>query len=125
MLHLQELQRLLKPYFSFSHARLECLSHFIIGLLAVNDVNLTKVAKSFCTKTLTESSYKRVQRFLKGLRWSSLSLWTLIERCIDLKDNLHIALDRTNWIFGKHNQEKDYRVWVVVLFDPGYSFVYE
>ena len=39
MPHLQELQRLLKPYFSFSSARLECLSHFIIGLLAVNDVN--------------------------------------------------------------------------------------
>lgn len=103
MQHLQELQRLLKPYFSFSHARLECLSHFIIGLLAVNDVNLTKIAKSFCTTTLTASSYKRVQRFLKGFSWTSIALWKLIEHCFDLKDNLHIALDRTNWKFGKYN----------------------
>ena len=59
MSHLQELQRLLKPYYKLSSARLECLCHMIIGLLAVNDVNLTKIAKSFCSKTLAASSYKR------------------------------------------------------------------
>lgn len=103
MSHLQELQRLLKPYFSFSAARLECLAHIIIGLLAVNDVNLTKIAKSFCSKTLTASSYKRVQRFLKALNWSSESLWTLIADCFEFKGQIYLALDRTNWKFGKLN----------------------
>lgn len=103
MSHLQELQRLLKPYFKLSSARLECLCHMIIGLLAVNNVNLAKIAKSFCSNTLTASSYKRTQRFLKGLNWSSSWLWDLIEACCELKGNLHLALDRTNWKFGKLN----------------------
>lgn len=103
MSHLQELQRLLRPYFNFSHARLECLCHLIIGLLAVNDVNLTKIAKSFCSKTLAASSYKRSQRFLKGLSFSSCCLWKLIESCFGLQGKLHLSLDRTNWKFGKLN----------------------
>jgi len=103
MPHLQELQRLLKPYFKLSSARLECLCHMILGLLLVNNVNLNKLAKSFCSQTLTASSYKRMQRFLKELDFCFSWLWLLIQNCLDLKDNLHLALDRTHWQFGKLN----------------------
>lgn len=103
MQHLEELKHLLQPYFKISAGRLECLCHLIYGLLAVNDVNLTKLAKSFCSSTLIASSYKRMQRFLKESSFCFSWLWQLVETCLNLKGELHLALDRTHWQFGKCN----------------------
>ena len=103
MNHINTLQRSLKSYFTLSHHRLECLCQIIVALLATNDVNLCKIARAFSSDAKLDSSYKRLQRFMKGLNFSFHELVTLILNVFPLPDKLSLAIDRTNWKFGKEN----------------------
>ena len=103
MNHINTLQSSLKPYFTLSYYRLECLCQIITALLATNDVNLCKLARAFSSDTKLDSTYKRLQRFMKGLNFSFHELVTLILNVFPLPDKLSLAIDRTNWKFGKEN----------------------
>lgn len=103
MNHINTLQCSLKPYFTLSYYRLECLCQIIIALLATNDVNLCKIARAFSSDTKLDSTYKRLQRFMKGLNFSFHELTKLIVNMFPLPNKLNLAIDRTNWKFGKEN----------------------
>ena len=103
MNHINTLQSSLKPYFTLSYYRLECLCQIITALLATNDVNLCKLTRAFSSDTKLDSTYKRLQRFMKGLNFSFHELVTLILNVFPLPDKLSLAIDRTNWKFGKEN----------------------
>jgi hypothetical protein len=96
-----QLQLLLGRYFTSSYWNLECLSHIILGLLQVNDVNLAKLAKTFSREASVDSCYKRLQRFMKRFTFSFDQLWLLINHTFDLTTTLYLTMDRTNWKFGK------------------------
>lgn len=103
MKHVKALQRSLSPYFNLSHYRLECLCQFVLSMLMVNDVNLSKIAPSFCSKAKVASNYKRLQRFIKSLNYSFSAIWKLVDYLFELPEHVHFALDRTNWKFGCFN----------------------
>ena len=71
--------------------------------MATNDVNLCKLARAFSSDTKPYSTYKRLQRFMKGLSFSFHELVQLILNVFPLPDKLSLAIDRTNWKFGKEN----------------------
>lgn len=98
---IKQLQLLLGNYFTSSYWNLECLSHIILGLLQVNDVNLAKLAKTFSREASVDSCYKRLQRFMTRFTFSFDQLWLLVCDTFDLPKIFYLTMDRTNWKFGK------------------------
>jgi hypothetical protein len=85
-------------------SRLKFLVLFLIALLKVQTVCLTKLADAFSGKASKKSKVRRIQRFLAGfaLDWAVIAqlLWIFL----DLKgQKVVLILDRTNWKFGKQN----------------------
>jgi hypothetical protein len=103
MQHIKMLQDSLSSYIKLSRHGLECLCQFIFGLMMVNDVNLTKIARSFCSEALIDSSYKRLQRFLRHITFQPSWVWLLVSNIFSLPKKIYLAMDRTNWKFGKVN----------------------
>ena len=101
MKHVKELQLLLSKYLNLSGHNLECLSLFAIGLFIVQTVNLVKLAKTFSTATKFESNYKRLQRFIRRLKFTDKALFLMICKVFELNGPLTLCMDRTNWKFGK------------------------
>ncbi|WP_203250292.1 IS4 family transposase [Cysteiniphilum marinum] len=101
MKHNKAFQQLLGQYFTFNSHRLTCLIHIILGLFITQSVNLAKLSRTFSTKTKHQSVYKRLQRFMKYLTFSHKSLFLMICDVFDIKGNLTLCMDRTNWKFGK------------------------
>lgn len=103
MEHISLLQHSLKQYFTLTKYKLECLSQFILALIIINDVNLNKVARCLLGNAQHTSKYKRLKRFIKDLKIDHLSLWKLIDSLFCLPNQFYVAMDRTNWKFGKIN----------------------
>ena len=101
MKHIKELQQLLSEYFNLSGHNLECLSFFVIGMFMAQTVNLARVSKIFSTATKLESNYKRLQRFIRRLKFSDDALFCMIRKVFNLTGPLTLCMDRTNWKFGK------------------------
>ena len=59
------LQQTLKPLLGWHGARLNFLALFLIALLRVKTINLSSLAIGFRTQAKTDSSDKRLQRFLR------------------------------------------------------------
>ena len=60
------LRQTLKPLLGWHGARLSFLALFLVALLRVKTINLTEIATGFRSNARTESSYKRLQRFLSN-----------------------------------------------------------
>ena len=101
-MHINELSKVLNQYFNFHKARSDCLAQLVIGMITVKTVNFTHIATAFFTKSLPESSYKRIQRFFRFLKFDPFAVASMVITLFDLKDKkLTLALDRTNWKFGR------------------------
>ncbi|PPE04038.1 hypothetical protein [Holospora curviuscula] len=63
MVSVNELKRILKPYFKIDNRRLDCLTQMLGALITVRTVNLVELAQAMnhwrCFR------YKRIRRFLK------------------------------------------------------------
>lgn len=101
MEHAKELQQLLSQYFNNTRHNLECLSQIILGLFIVHTVNLSKLSRTFPTKSKQASVYKRLQRFMKRLTFSPKSLFCMVCEVLSLSMPIVLCMDRTNWKFGK------------------------
>ncbi len=85
-------------------ARATLLSCFIVALLKVRTVNLTKIAVAMPGKAKTSSKYKRLQRFFSGFNFSMEGIAELIVRFFPMSgDKWDLSMDRTNWKLGKRN----------------------
>jgi hypothetical protein len=57
---------------------------------------------AFITKSFPQSCYKRIQRFFRFLKFDPYAVASMVIALFDLKDKkLNLALDCTNWKFGK------------------------
>jgi len=71
-------------------------------MISVKTVNFTHLATAFITKSFPESCYKRIQRFFRFLKFDPLAIASMVISLFDLKNKkLTLALDRTNWKFGR------------------------
>ena len=101
-MHINELSKILKEYFNFHKARSDCFAQLVIGMITVKTVNFTHLATTFMTESYSESCYKRIQRFFRFLQFDPFSIASFVVSLFDLENKkLKLALDRTNWKFGK------------------------
>ena len=66
MRDVNSLAKELKGVFGWHQARVVLLAHFMIALVKVRSSNLTLIAQVFVGGAQPSSSYKRLQRFLRG-----------------------------------------------------------
>jgi len=83
----------------WANTRLIFISHFILSLIKMRTVNLSKLANAFDNDTKISSNYKRIQRFFRfyHLDMDAFSLqlkeWLPTTKWV-------ICIDRTNWKIG-------------------------
>jgi len=104
MLEVQMVQAVFMEVLNWNRARINFLSNFIIALIKVKNVNLVEIATAFSGKAKKDSKYKRIKRFFRSFEIDSFSIAQLVVQMLSIKDGpWPIAMDRTNWKFGKAN----------------------
>lgn len=95
------LQAHFKGELNLARVKLICL--FITALCKTKTINYDRIASAFDTKADKNSSYRRIQRFMKDFDFPMKVVSTLIFNILPFKENMVLVLDRTNWKFGEHN----------------------
>ena len=81
-------------------ARVKLICLFITALCKIKTINYDRLASGFDVKVDKNSSYRRIQRFMKEFDFPMKTVSTLIFNLLPFKDELVLVLDRTNWKFG-------------------------
>ncbi len=81
-------------------ARLSFLALFLIALFRVKTVNLVDLSIGFKSQAKQESSYKRLQRFLREFDLDYYSMAKLVIEMMEIPQPWVLSLDRTEWQFG-------------------------
>ena len=93
------IQHALQDRFPIDPRRLEFIAQFIIALLKVRTVNLSKIATALNGRAALESNAKRASRFLKfDLAQDTIAKFVL---SFVPAEKLVLCMDRTNWKFGQ------------------------
>lgn len=93
---------LLYNHLGLNRARIKCLALMILGVFESQSICLGKITRFFGSDALASSRYRRMQRFVAEVRFSSQKLAVLLLQIMGIKsENLVLILDRTNWKFGK------------------------
>lgn len=101
---INELESNLKQEFGWHKYRIQCLVQIILGLIAVRSVNLKEVACAIASDALTDSNYRRLQRFFAKVEFPRHVLAQLISGLLFLPtEGMYLSMDRTNWQWGKSN----------------------
>ncbi len=95
------LRKTLKPHLKWHGARLSFLALFLIALFRVKTVNLVDLSIGFKSKAKKESSYKRLQRFLKEFDLDYYTMAKLVIEMMEIPEPWVLSLDRTEWQFGR------------------------
>lgn len=85
----------------WNRARIRFLARFIVALLTVRSACLSKIVRLFPSEAKNESSYKRMQRFLRAFDMDDAALARLLVGIAKIPPPWTLAIDRTNWKFGK------------------------
>jgi hypothetical protein len=88
-------------FVGFNFARLKTLAELVQAISSVRSVNLVKVAAGMHSKSLPDSSYRRIQRFIHDIRLDPKLLAPYLLRLAGIKAPYTLIMDRTNWEFGK------------------------
>lgn len=94
------LRQTLKPHLKWHGARLSFLALFLIALFRVKTVNLVDLSIGFKSKAKKESSYKRLQRFLREFDLDYYTMAKLVIEMMAIPEPWVLSLDRTQWQFG-------------------------
>ena len=94
---------LLKTALNLHQSRAKALLLFVVAVIKTRTVNLVEVAVFMKTSATTDSNYKRLQWFLKGVSIDPDDFARLMERLIPVAGKWVLTLDRTHWKFGKAN----------------------
>lgn len=84
-------------------ARLKLISHFVIALCKVQTVTFEKLANAFDSESDSESSLRRIQRFVANYSLDSDLIARLVFNLLPEQGKLILSIDRTNWKFGQTN----------------------
>jgi Transposase DDE domain len=96
------LSKKINSHFTVSTARLYCIEQIILGLIKISSVNLTLLATTFSGKVAFKSKYRQLQRFFADFSFSINQFAQFIVHFFGLeKESWLLALDRTNWAYGK------------------------
>lgn len=84
-------------------ARIKFFGLFIIALCKVQTVGFEKLAASFDTKASSDSSLRRIQRFMADYLLDTNIIARLVFALLPHEPPYRLSLDRTNWKFGSTN----------------------
>ena len=95
-----ELRKALQEHFSWHGARLSFLALFLLALIKVKTVNLSELALGFGGCALSESKYKRLQRFFRGFDLDYAKIAHVVVTWMQIPQPWVLSIDRTTWEFG-------------------------
>jgi len=100
-----ELASILNTHFKgkLNLARVKLISFFIIALVKVQTVNFEKLSHAFDTKAQSESSLRRIQRFIANYSLDANLIARLVFSLLPKEKKYILSIDRSNWKFGKVN----------------------
>jgi hypothetical protein len=103
-LQINELATILNQHFAWNKARMDCFVGMLIGLLKTRNINLVELATGFASEASPGSRYRRIQRFIHGYWLDYDKVAGFVMSLFGFKDTpFFLAMDRTNWQWGKKN----------------------
>ena len=99
-------------------ARIKFFGLFICALCKVQTVCFEKLAVGFGSPVNVDSSLRRIQRFMSDYLLDTDIIARLIFDLLPHKPPFRLAMDRTNWKFGKTN----INVLVIAIVYQGVAF---
>lgn len=96
------LSRLIIDHVKLARSRRETLIWLVCSILKAGTVNLNRLAPHIESAAKTESVHRRLERFFDEVRLNEAEVARLIVEALGLAGKpWHLAMDRTNWQFGK------------------------
>lgn len=95
-----DLETTLQQQLGWNRARIRFIVAFVLALIKVTTVNLTKIANALGGVARKESNYRRIQRFFAHFPFDYAAWGHLMLRLLPVKGDFVISIDRTNWRFG-------------------------
>lgn len=86
-----------------NRARIKLIAQVVMALCKVQSVNFNKLAIGFETagKATPDSSMRRLQRFISSYALDTDLIARVVMKLIPVEGPYQLAIDRTNWEFGK------------------------
>ena len=110
MKHFNKIEKFLQLHFKCDKRRIKFISLFVISLIRLRTVNLSKLCNIFNSVAKSESNYRRIQGFFEKFSMDYFQISRFIIGTLP-QINFLLTLDRTNWKFGK----KDINVLMLAL----------
>jgi hypothetical protein len=85
----------------WNRARVRLLARFVVALLCLQSVSLTRLATILPSPAKNASIYRRLQRFLAQFSFDEATLAPWLARLVKLAPPWEVSLDRTDWKLGK------------------------
>lgn len=101
MLNDTQLHTVLQDHLHWNRARIGFIVVFVMALMKVTTVNLTKVANALSGTARKQSNYRRIQRFFSGFAFDYNAWSEMMLRLVPVEADFVISIDRTNWRFGR------------------------
>ncbi|MEM9505668.1 MAG: IS4 family transposase, partial [Cyanobacteria bacterium P01_E01_bin.43] len=95
-----ELRKTLQEHLDWHGARLSFLALFLLALIKVKTVNLSELALGFGGQALSESHYKRLQRFFRHFELDYTEIAQVVVHWMQIPQPWVLSIDRTTWEFG-------------------------
>ncbi len=97
-----ELSRILGQQLPWHKSRLDFFAKALIGLFICRTINFQDIAVSMPDSAQISSRYKRIYRFFAQFKidFDLIARW-LFKLFFNADHKVYIAIDRTNWFFGK------------------------
>ncbi len=118
MSNYSELRKSLQAHLPWHKARLSFLALFLLALIKVKTVKLSELALGFGGFALSESNYKRLQRFFRGFDIDYHEIAQVVVNWMQIPQPWVLSVDRTTWEFGSHC----YNILTVGIVHEGVAF---
>ncbi len=117
MEHVTELVQILQAHLPWNKARLTFLARFLLALVQLSTVRLTRLSVALNGDAQQESNYRRIQRFFSGFEMDPDAIARLVLFLAPQKRVL-LILDRTQWQLG----QQDLNILVLAVAYRGMAF---
>lgn len=108
---INELREILNGFVKCHKCHVECLAKILMGMYIAKTVNLAEIAGVMYGKVKQSSRYRRLQRFFQLARLDYDLIAKFIVNWLCPKAPWYLAIDRTNWQWGK----KDINILVLAV----------
>lgn len=95
-----DLQTVLQWYLPWHKSRVRFVSAFILSLLRVMTVNLTRIAQGLNGQATPASNYRRLQRFFATFEMDYVRMAQVMLHLLPAQHQWVVTMDRTLWHFG-------------------------